>query len=191
MMNHPVEDPKKSTNLVIVPRLGDRYYLKSVLTNVFGPRSIPYIRENIMANGQVFGGPCDEYEQVRTGLKVFDLADIETACPGEKSGSRLSQIPDESVIRLGYLFRTCDALVRDKSILNFAVKKAGQLSKNPTAENYFNIVRLFDVTADITNKDSEVFEKISSQDSYKKLPSEKQWQLLFGLTCKSTDWQVL
>ncbi len=188
MANHG-DEPKKTSATVIKPRLGDRYFIKSVLTFVYGAEATPYVRQYIMSNGQNFGGPCDEYEQVRK--KNVELVDVETACPGKKSGSRLSQIPNESVVRLGYLFRTCDVLGEDKVTLNNAVKKVGKINVRPKAADYFNVIKLFNSTAQTTANDSAVYEEISSQDSYIKLPAEKQWQLLFGVTCKSTDWQLL
>jgi len=173
------------------PRFGDRFFLRSVLMHVFGPSAKPVVSEYIFNNGQVFGGPCDEYEQIRIGPSSFDLANPESFCPGSKVGSRLSQIPSENVIRLGYMYRTCDELTANPVALAFAVKKIGRVAAAPVEEDFFKIIKQFNPTAAVSEKDKSVFAKLRQDKKYQKLSSQKQWQLLFRLTCKSTDWQTL
>lgn len=186
-MTQPLPKP-----ITAKPRLGDRFFMKSVLSHVFGPAADQIIRENIFYNGTVFGGPCDEYEQIRTGKESpKQLVDPDTYCPGDKIGTRLTQVPEENVIRIGYLAKACGELVAKRETLVFAVMKVGNLEQSPASAEYFKVIKLFNPTESISSKDTEFFSKLESDEKFRRLSPEDRWRLLLKMTCTSSDWQIL
>ena len=127
------------------PRLGDRFYVESVLRSVYGPPSIDLTQKEILELGTALGGPCDQYEQVRIGNGADDILDARTKCPNGKSGSRIPMVPNDSVVREGRISYTCGVLSTNLHSLEFAVKQANGhgFEESPRKETIMNAMRLF------------------------------------------------
>ena len=171
------------------PRLADRYYIKSVLLEVFGKQADAIIEKHIFQQGQIFGGACDEYEQIRIGPNQSDLRFKDALCPNGNVGSRITLTPNESVLRLGHLYKACEQLVNNKIALKFAVKQISR-SNEPQYQDYQSIKLLFNATAE-DQASEQLAKKIFAGEAFRKLNAIQKWKLLFKLNCQNTDWQLL
>ena len=104
-------------------RLGDRFYIESVLIDVFGNSLRPVTQKYIINSAGALSGPCDNYEQVRIGDKADSFADPHSACPGGKLATTIPTIGSSSLLRQGYIAKTCEEALRDKVAFDYVLNK--------------------------------------------------------------------
>ncbi|MGZ3691812.1 MAG: hypothetical protein ACXVAX_09925 [Pseudobdellovibrio sp.] len=120
----------------------DRYYIASVLEDVFGKAAQPFIRDYVLKNGNIFGGACDIYEQVRVEPEKYLNAES-TRCFNGKHEYAYPVRTKPSLLREAWTLKVCNSVVANKDTFAYAKTKI----KNPQieTEGYLNEVQaLFD-----------------------------------------------
>lgn len=155
-------------------RLGDRSYVSSVLTSVFGPSAEDPAQDLIDPNIAAFGGPCDPYA---------------SGCNG--SSSQASVIGVATSSREALRTRACERIVANDTAVNFAVSQAGAMAANRPADG--EIRRAYDLFYPGKNPTHEGFlaleNVVASAESQGLAPLES-WRFLFLSLCLAPDWQV-
>lgn len=104
------------------PRIGDRKYVASILTEVFGPTASLVIRRFVQQKLSLFSGPCDSNTNPTRGIFVCDAG-----IPGlvsDVTDLNSSQIGLSSTGREGQRLRTCDELVYTDATVRYAISQA-------------------------------------------------------------------
>lgn len=105
-------------------RMADRYYVSSVLLEIFGPTAKDYIHEIIYKNVQAFAGPCDVYEQVR--VNDTDVVDAHTSCFNRKDNSAVALVGKANIMASGYIQKICTILIQNEKTFGFALKQGSE-----------------------------------------------------------------
>ncbi len=163
----------------------DRYYLSSVLEYVFGPQAKKVITQNILMNGNVFGGPCDVYEQIRVGKNEFANPET-TRCFRGKQEFNYPVHAKPSLMREALMIKTCRALVENDHTFQFAKKRAGEFDS--INESYVQrIESLFDPNFKI--------DEVRTNENLKGIKdyyfTEKKLKFLFYQSCVYPKWQLI
>lgn len=130
------------------PILADRYYLKSLLEDIFGPTASTTDSTRAYLNAIDHGSPCSVYEDHYTynsaGTRI--LANPMESC-GRGSGAFLvAQVnPKITVTRQALITRACSDLVTTTATLSFALKRISGSSAlpEPNEENTLKLFHLF------------------------------------------------
>ena len=180
--------PKNLSSVNIKPRLGDRFFIESILNEVFGPEGAAVTLREVFLKGHSLAGPCDFYEQVRTGDSVSAILDSHSVCLGGKAGSRLAMNPVDSVVREGVIAHACEVLSDTALALLHAVQKTGakNLAEKPSAKTISAAMQLFNPAP---KTDGVVVKKILG--SVKSFLPELQWKIIFRSLCSDVSWQIL
>jgi hypothetical protein len=186
----PVVDEKVSTTFE--PILTDRRYLKSVFTDVFGPRALAIDSTRTTTNALVHGDPCSVYEDQLTkdAKGVYVRADAMETCSRVSILLTVAPInPKSSVTRQALLTHACSDLTNNNITFDFALKKiSADGLPAPTDANI--------------NKAFRLFYRFRSDPSQKLVESLKvmipptgatkdNWRILLNTVCASGYWQVL
>jgi len=163
----------------------DRYYISSVLEYVFGPDAKKIITQNVLMNGNVFGGPCDIYEQIRVGKDQYANPE-NTRCFKGKQEFNYPVHSKPSLMREALMIKTCRALIENDSTFQFARKKAGDFESISSA--YIQrIETLFDPNYRIDeNRTNEILKKTNEY-----FFSGKKLKFLFYQSCVYPRWQLI
>jgi hypothetical protein len=117
-------------NTSVNAKWADRYYVKDVLLKNFGSKSEKIIEENILFNGQIFGGSCDFYEQIRASAKVY-LNPSDRNCFKGKQEYAYKDAMDYNKQRQAFIVKACNAIVSCADCLNyFKVTNNLNINKN-------------------------------------------------------------
>lgn len=96
-------------------RLGDRFFLSDYLINVFGESISQNVYEIIVKNELTFGGPCDFYEAVKTGINEY--ADPYSICFNGKMSEVVSVVPRSTIMRQAYIKKICAQIVSNEKAM--------------------------------------------------------------------------
>lgn len=107
------------------PRLADRFYLESVLMDLFGPEARADVDRYVLEPDSIMGGPCDVYEQVKIGEKPEDVADPRTRCFSGKRGMTIPMVQKPNMVREGYILKVCTELSNKEATLKHFLKFSG------------------------------------------------------------------
>jgi len=91
--------------------LANRYYVSDVLLKAFGDKGHDIVYDNIMKNGQIFGGSCDFYEQVRVGEKEFANPEDRNCLKGKQEYGYKDR-NEYSKFRESLILQSCNALIK-------------------------------------------------------------------------------
>ena len=106
------------------PRLGDRFFVKAVLDQVFGPSAAPITAAQIQNLVSIFGGACDPMGAMPPNGQNSDIV-----CPNvDAQIIGASFIPPPSTSRAGQTIKVCNVLSFNDSALQFAIRAAIQSS---------------------------------------------------------------
>jgi hypothetical protein len=190
-------------------RYGDRYFLVSVLTEIFGESVRPIVERHILEYPEVFGGPCSLMEEVV-------VEDSETKKPvdvGSKFGCRQS-LPESKtpafsrseITRNAFMLRACEDivsrgdLVREALVGTYALKDEVAVVSALALRFY----PLLERSEEFSFRVIEALGQSEEKDPAEAVP-ESEWlpqimagrrageslyeKALFNL-CVSEDWQV-
>jgi hypothetical protein len=176
--------------VVYQQRLADRVLIFNTLKSIYGESQNEFLLKEIIHQGQLFGGPCDYYEQIRTGPGLLDLENLEYACPGDKEVIRLPLSVKDSIVRKGKLGKICQQVSEDPLALKNAVEKKmkKKLSQIPLNDDIADFFRLFNLTTEVEPKG---LDKIISSSGMRELGILDQWILISNLACRDMSWQIL
>jgi hypothetical protein len=159
-------------------KLGDRFYVASVLSQVFGPESDATVNALIRNNPVAFGGPCDQFG--REGGN---------GCAGRLSSSQVTILPGSMATREGLRMRACEAIVQKDAALVFALTQITKASpdKAPDDATIEGAYELFFPGAEAPDEVVAALGDVAGQGD-KALES---WRLVLLTLCLSPDWQLL
>jgi hypothetical protein len=163
------------------PKMGDRFYVASVLTQVFGPDSAPVVNPLVRDNMAAFGGPCDQAGRVGGNN-----------CGGRLSFSQLPMLPVSMATREGYRLRACETLTFDDNLLKYAVGQieAATLLDPPNSTAVDKVYEQFYPGQKPTTAVHDALVDVVRKASDGKTPLDG-WRFLFMTVCSSPDWQLL
>ena len=183
--NEAVQNQQDSVKSQISFSFADRYYIYSVLKNIFGQSSQAILRDNILKNGNIFGGPCDIYEQIRVEPEQY-LNSEETRCFNGKHEYAYPMRRSPSLLREAWMLKTCNLLIKNKITWNFARSQVN--TKISNTEKYLDEVQLlFDPNAEKNKEFNKVLlEKVKLIKSI-----DKKEKFIFYQNCLFPSWQVI
>lgn len=176
-------------------RLGDRFFVQSVLLEIFGPQAAPITDKYIFEAAGSFAGPCDMYEQVRVGDLGEDLdglgrklADPSTRCPAGKSAFHAPMFGTPSVVRQGASLRTCHELVKNPKTMDYALKNLFQGKKVEAPSE-----KMVEAAFMMFNPEKPAPKGLAEAFLHTRGPAaeEPHWTKIFLGLCTDPSWQVL
>ena len=120
--------------LSIEKRIYNRFTLNQSLIKLFGESSKKHIYQGIFSKPQIFSGPCDVYEQIRTS--DTGVLDPYTSCFERNDNSVLPLFGSSNILRSGYIVKTCLNITGDKEIVQQFMKRTGNDVKRIYKEFY-------------------------------------------------------
>jgi hypothetical protein len=172
-------------------RLGDRIYISSVLTEIFGPQSKESVKKFVLSQPGVFGGPCDFYQQVRIAPrnKPESLADPESFCPLGKFSFNLSMIGYSNMPRQAYVIRACENLTSQEQLVNFTLMQlfGTEQIKPPNRKNLVMAFQLFNPEREPSAAVLKALEKIWTRQK----DLQKSWSEILLALCIDPSWQII
>ena len=169
-----------------VDRLAARSYVSSTLNEIFGPAAKSSTYDYIFKQPTIFSGPCDVYEQIRTGHdKIHDIA---TSCFERNDTSILPLYGKSNLLRSGYMIKICLKLTNNDEALNFALRKAGILNADRTLlkKDLKSLYKLFYPFKNINSKSTLALDSLAGE--YK---GKKKWKVVLNLLCTDPAWTIL
>ena len=184
---------RKTTETTYQPVLADRYYLRSLFTNIFGPSAEAVDSTKLTNNALDHGSPCSLYENqyvynASNGKKTAMFA--MRACAGNSPNYLIAFVtPKVTVSRQALISRTCSDLTNNTTTLKFALSRiSSEAIPAGTDENVLKLFRLFYVTH--PDPDEDLIKTLSYM-----LPTQgatlDQWRTLIYTVCISGHWQIL
>ncbi len=170
-------------------RLTDRFYVVSVFTDIFGPKSKSVVDEYVFMQPNTFGGPCDFYEQVRISTERYGYADPDSRCPGGKHAANVTMFGTANLLRQGFVSRVCEDLSVKPETLKFALKKifSAKPPQVPDNQNLLTAFQLFNPERTPSNEVIEALKNIGPNE--KNL--QKRWSSIILVLCVDPSWQVI
>lgn len=176
----------------LVIRMSDRYYVSSLLSDVFGPSSNTEINYLVKIKMDSFGGGCDQYDmnQNVSGACLNDDCN-NVVCSGAQVIN--NQIGVSSVIRRGWLIRVCESISNDDYAILYAVQNIHSQptltksnvpapTKNTLEKSYGLFYRssapdkaILSALTDISKEETNNFEK---------------WRYVLLSICTTAEWQI-
>lgn len=167
-----------TTGLQIKPRLGDRFFVDSVLQKVFGEGARKVSEKFILSSAYVFGGPCDRYERAPNGSY--------SSCEG--GAVSLPSVGTSNVVRQGYVARACQALSFAPVTRDFALQQAFAAKSDSNSLDLPHmqaLYRLFNPQMEIPAAAVEKLKKLAATETEEK----KQWATVLYAICLDSSWQ--
>lgn len=187
------------SSVSISPQLGDRFYIESVFKNVFGPE-VSYaniVHHRIIKNQNVFGGPCDPYENLYKenyrgdGSRYYTSINLNANCQSGVENTTKLHLSSTS-LRQGWIIRTCEDLLRYNSkAVNYALETAGALkSANFHGDfSYETVNNLYKTFTGVKDLDPSVHQVMLENKNG--LSEREFWEATLMTFCISPDWQYL
>lgn len=177
----------------LVVRMNDRYYVSSLLLDVFGATANSIVNNYIKYRLDVFGGGCDQYEK---------NTDVNGTCISEEcnliscSGANIihNQIGTSSAIRQGWLIRACEEITNADNAVLFTVRNIHDkqtLSKTtvpaPTADTLKMSYELFYRTGVANNSVISALTNIAATETTNNF---EKWRYVLLSLCTTPEWQI-
>ncbi len=170
-------------------RLGDRFFVQSVLVEIFGLNAKEITYKFIITPASSFGGPCDIYEQVRIGNNFDSFADKESICPGGKFAATLPMIGVPSALRQGYVNQTCEVLTSNQKMVAYTLSRIFEKNKIETPKNV-TLVRAFQFFYPEKTPSGKVLE-VLMEIGINQPSVENRWAKVLLALCIDPSWQVI
>jgi hypothetical protein len=186
------------------PRLGDRFFVKSVFDDIFGPAAEVTTNALVVKSVSNFGGSCDPMGQPpATGQGGDTCAQVDI------SDISASYIPSASTPRAGLTMKVCNVLAFNDATLEYAVKNATQKSdieylktnSIPSADEIISAYNLFypskEPPSTAALESLAVLARVVQSPTFPACPAGKAkcyldpWRYLLLAICYQPDWQVM
>jgi hypothetical protein len=170
-------------------RLGDRFYIESVLIDVFGNSLRPVTQKYIINSAGALSGPCDNYEQVRIGDEADSFADPHSACPGGKLATTIPTIGSSSLLRQGHITKTCEEALRNKVAFDYVLNKIFVDSpiSEPDSESLQRAFSLFNPELVLNSKIKGKLLRIDHSNKN----NRERWASIILTLCLDPGWQII
>jgi hypothetical protein len=168
--------------------LADRYYIQSLMEDIFGPSAAAADSVKVFENAKDFGSPCALYESYLD--KDRKLANSMENC-GITSTARLNShvMPIPTAARQGLMTRACSDWTQNTKTMSHALARIGPKIPAATRANVVKLYRLF--YRGKPDPDTSVVESLQLILNYGGAPSYNAWRSAFFTVCASSYWQVL
>ncbi len=182
------------------PSIGDRFYVMSILKDVFGPSTEAVDSSNL--GSQVysritdFGTPCSPYEDYR----IFNVnngrsrARTDRACPyGDRvDGMNANILSNVTASRQGYIINLCTSLVENTTTRNYALSKIHDgSSSSTTAVTRQKLINLYaQFYRGRPNPSAGIVDSLELIFQYE-TDLTKAWKAAIYAVCASDHWQAL
>jgi hypothetical protein len=175
--------------------LADRYYIRSLLEDIFGPAAQSTASSRaLMTNVQVNGSPCSLYEDHRqvnpADVTKLIRADFMQVCSNASADRVNGQVlPKVTVTRQALIAVACSDLVASNQAMGYAFSKFSKAEVPPaTDENLLAAVNLFyrngpEPDQGLMDSMREMFSPAGA--------TLDDWRGLMYAICVSPQWQML
>ncbi|WP_127716037.1 hypothetical protein [Halobacteriovorax sp. HLS] len=165
--------------------IGNRHYIANTLNEIFGKKSVKYTDQFITSNIEIFGAPCNIYDQVR--IAPDTVKEIKSSCFDRKGNHKAPISPNSSILRSGYMIKVCKLMTADELLMNEYFMKKGLVSTDAFNTSYFlSIYNDFYPYSPPTEQVIESFKKIHNSSS-----RSIAWNYVTYALCISNKWQVI
>ncbi len=190
--DHMLEDVNVSkVETTYDPILLDRYYIKELLEDIFGPSTVSADSAKPYYNTAEFGAPCGLYVDHNVqNNNNWVRADAMENCTRVSPNYLNAQInPKPSVSRQAIMTRTCSDLTANNVTMDYALKKISE--DGVPSVNEYNLRKVFHLF--YRGKPSPPKSLVDSlsvmfPDSE---ATRDDWRAVFFTVCASSFWQVL
>lgn len=169
-------------------RTGDRFYIASVLNEVFGANynAGNRVYDNVVKNQGVFGGGCDLYEKSFKGATSGTLEFPWQNCFDSNWNS--DQILQSTTLREGWRVRTCELIIKDNpTAVTYAFNKANVDSSGaPSKDGLNSLYKLFYPLDEIPDSVANIMLSWEGEIS----DNEEFWEASLLTFCISPEWQI-
>ncbi|ATH07768.1 hypothetical protein BIY24_07350 [Halobacteriovorax marinus] len=164
--------------------LANRFLIENIFIEIFGKKVRKYTQKYIIPNINVFGGPCDIYEQVRK--KDEGVYKLNSSCFENKSNHKASFNTKPNVLRSGYILKMCKSILSDSIIMEDYYKKHNiKKWSNYSSKKLFLIHRDFYPLKKVSKEQEEAIRKLFYQKSH------LRWDSIILSYCLSPQWRIL
>lgn len=183
------------------PNIGDRFYIMSVLKDVFGPSAESV--DTSSAGSQIysrisdFGTPCSPYEDYRilNNSNARARAHADRLCEFSDRTDRMSAniISNATASRQGYMINLCTALVENNTTRNYALVKinGANFSGNAPAVTRQKLINLYaNFYRGRPEPSPGVIDSLEMIFQYES-DLVKAWKAALYAVCASNHWQAL
>jgi hypothetical protein len=167
-------------------RIGDRFYVKSVYQNAFGPSydSSNFVFGRIISKQDIFGGACDLYESSRN-VQEIEFQDLR--CFSDTWST--DQVLPSNALREGFRIQVCEKIVTSQvASRSFAFAEAGvdPVNDDLSADKVAAIFALFHPARQVPESAYLTFEE--SKDSFSS--KSQLWNTVLMTACLDPTWQI-
>lgn len=175
-------------------RIGDRFYVESVLKDIFGESIITAQGDQayqlIYRRQGTFGGGCDFYsnniEETGAGSGNYKTPDKRLNC--FESPYNNSQVGQSTIVRAGYMVKFCEFTIeRNPAAVGHAYDKV-DIDPSSTAinmKNFSKLHKLFYPLETPNQKFSSLLKELNNDQDKK-----EAWDTILLSLCVSPDWQI-
>jgi hypothetical protein len=167
-----------ANSLMFQPRMGNKYYVNSVLENIYGPESKIILQKALLPYSDFFGGPCDPYEVVLSKKK--GSSGTLYKCFNGMPDLRSHMISQPSTLRTMQMKNLCQKLSQDQKTLKFSLKVLNNVKEfKDKIQSYYHSFYPWD---NLSNSEIE--------NIIKTLNKKYFWKTYSELLCQSERWQI-
>lgn len=175
-------------------RMSDRFYVSSLLQDVFGEAANNPINNLVNAKMDSFGGGCDQYDR-NTNISNTCLNDncTQVTCNGAEIIH--NQLGVSSVIRVGWLTKTCEEITNNDSATLYAVRnilvqptvpQSGvPIPNNNTLKKSYELFYRSGVSPN-----NNILSALSTIAATETTNNFEKWRYVFLALCVTPEWQI-
>lgn len=185
--NHPSgEKLQISANQLV---MGDKEYLESVFTDVFGSPSLSQENKNVLQSilfqeftpqQQVLGRACDPIREGSTYGCYYSLTNAETGLSAASSA-----------IREGARIQVCRRMIANEPLFQNAVAKIKGNSSTPTDQSIGSAIELFFPAREPDSVLQNALSRLDGAMATNSESADNRWRMLLLTLCESPSWQIL
>lgn len=189
--DHPIATKTLTTTYSL--QLSDRIYLEALLSDVFGPASKNFLRNNVLLKNDDLGGPCSQYSH----YKIFNGTTFVNQDDGkicDEDNATKSLLPPAQAVRQGWITQVCTQFIdKNMTTLQFILNRiqpgaTTKLLPAVTKENFAKLHKLFYREHPLPPDD--VMDSLKLMFSSNP-PTLSEWKTAIFSYCISSQWQVL
>ena len=190
--------------------IADRFYLTNVLIDIFGPLAEPIAHKNVLSKHEVFGGPCDVYENSMNRIggrwiwhsqanRCFgDSYSATTIARSDNNyaNTQTSTTKPSNTVRSGWKIAACESILNLAESRKFAIEKFyhrigqevdGNNPPHPNTQSIFSAYQLFYPEQPLNGATRISLQALANGVSE---PNDVKWKWILLALCMSNGWEV-
>ncbi len=177
----------------LVIRMSDRYYVSSLLLDVFGTNANTAVVNYVKVKMDAFGGGCDQYDKTVNASNACLNDDCNNVqCNGTNVIDK--QIGMSSVIRQGWLIRACEDITNVDNAVLYTIRNVVENQTYvkatvpaPTVEGLIKAYGLFYRTGTPNEAVITALAKVSDTETTSNFD---KWRYVLLSLCVTPEWQI-